>query len=140
MDITIRKLRGITMRLTWGLDVYSVDLDRSVMEHRRAFGRRVGTGEPFERVVHHVIGEGDFVWRKVAFEHATIRTELLNTVMHPRRHVCRQFFRADGHNPGVPVEPHAGHAHAAKFEGDIGTGRYRGDTCSPGCSHLILPV
>jgi hypothetical protein len=25
------------------------------MEHRRAFSRRVRTGEPFERIVHHVI-------------------------------------------------------------------------------------
>src|SRR5437870_13471366 len=84
------------------LDVYSVDLGRRVMEHRRAFGRRVGTGEPFERVVQHVIGKGDFVRRKVAFEHATLRTELLNTVLHPRRHVFGQCFRADEHSPGVP--------------------------------------
>src|SRR2546428_12992613 len=63
----------------WRLDVYSVDFGRRVMEHRRAFGRRVGTGEPFERVIHHVIGKGDFVWRKVAFEHAPLRAELLNT-------------------------------------------------------------
>lgn len=110
------------------------------MEHRRAFGRRVGMGEPFERVVHYVIGKRDFVRRKVAFEHATLWAELLNTVLHPRRHVCGQGFRADGHRPGVPVEPHAGHAQATKFEGDIGTGRYRGDSCAPGCSHLVLPV
>src|SRR3989454_5445074 len=80
----------------WRLDVYSVALGRRVMEHRRAFGRRVGTGEPFERVIHHVIGKGDFVWRKVAFEHAPLRAELLNTVLHPRRHVSGQFLRADG--------------------------------------------
>src|SRR5438132_8007776 len=58
----------------WRLDVYSIDLGRRVMEHRRAFGRRVGTGEPFERVIQHVIGKGDFVRRKVAFEHAPLRT------------------------------------------------------------------
>src|SRR5712691_12964001 len=76
----------LLLRPPWRLDVYAVDLDRRVMEHRRAFGRRVGPGEPFECVVQHVIGKGDFVRRKVAFEHATLRTELLNTVLHPRRH------------------------------------------------------
>src|ERR1051326_1340572 len=65
------------------LNVYAVDLDRRVMEHRRTFGRRVGPGEPFERVVQHVIGKGDFVRWKVAFEHAPLRTELLNTVLQP---------------------------------------------------------
>src|SRR5262249_56059414 len=88
----------------WRLDVYSVDLGRRVMEHRRAFGRRVGPGEPFERVVHHVIGKGDFVRRKVAFGHAPLRTEVLNTVLHPRRHGGGHFLRADGDRPGVPVE------------------------------------
>src|SRR5690349_11969583 len=63
------------------LHAYAVDLNRRVMEHRRAFGRRVGPGEPLERVVHHVIGKGDFVRRKVAFEHAPLRTELLYTVL-----------------------------------------------------------
>src|SRR5439155_8225409 len=124
----------------WRLDVYAVDLDRRVMEHRRAFGRRVGPGEPFERVVQHVIRKGDFVRRKVAFEHATLRTEVLNTVLHPRRHGFGQCFRADRHRPGVPVEPHAGHAHTAQFEGDIGTSRHRGDPGAPDGAHLVLPV
>src|SRR5207237_10103112 len=53
----------------WRLDAYAVDLDRRVMEHRRAFGRRVGSGEPFEGVVDHIIGKGDFVRLNVAFEH-----------------------------------------------------------------------
>src|SRR4051794_5582952 len=49
------------------LDVDAVALGRRGMEQRRAFGRRVRPGEPFERVVQHVIGKGDFVWRKIAF-------------------------------------------------------------------------
>src|SRR5262249_21715489 len=77
---------ALLLRPPWRLDVYAVDLDRRVMEHRCAFGRRVGRGEPFERVVHHIIGKGDFVRRKVAFEHAPLRTKVLNTVLHPRCH------------------------------------------------------
>jgi hypothetical protein len=67
-------------QLSAASDIYPVDPRRRVMEHRGALGSRVALGQPFEGVVHHVIGEGHLIHREVAFEHTPIGTELLYAV------------------------------------------------------------
>ena len=47
------------------------------MEHSGALGGRVAFGQPFEGVIHHVVGVRHLVNREVAFEHAPVGTELL---------------------------------------------------------------
>ena len=72
--VTVRKpLQGV---------VNPVDTGGRVVEHGGALGRRVAFGQPFEGVVHDVVGVRDLVDREVAFEHAPVRAELLDAVMH----------------------------------------------------------
>ena len=67
--IVIRKDLGPFLYLSPGrLDVDAVDLGRRVLEHRCAFGRRVSPGEPFERVVHDVIGKGELCPAESCFQ------------------------------------------------------------------------
>ena len=90
------------------------------MGHGRALRWAVGSREALEGVVHHVVREGDLVGRKVALEHAAVRPELLDGVVHPRRHSLGQLLRPYGYGPVRPVESPAGHAHAAQLAGDVG--------------------
>ena len=53
------------------------------MEQSGAFGSGMVFGQPLECVVHDVVREGHLVRREVAFKHAAVRAELLDTVVHP---------------------------------------------------------
>src|SRR5919204_445643 len=43
---------------------------------------RVACGQPFERVVHDIVGVRDLVDREIAFEHTAVGAELLDTIVH----------------------------------------------------------
>ena len=51
-----RRLPLVVIETVGALYVYPVHTSRIIMEHRRAFGSRVALGQPFEGVVHHVVG------------------------------------------------------------------------------------
>src|SRR6266566_2240345 len=50
-----------------GLVVKPVDTDGSVVEHGGTLGSRVACGQPFERVVHNIVGVRNLVDREIAF-------------------------------------------------------------------------
>jgi hypothetical protein len=75
-----------------GLLVNPVDTDGVIVEHGSALCSRVTFGQPFEGVVHDIVGVRHLVDREVAFEHAAVGTELLDTVMHQGGQRCSELF------------------------------------------------
>ena len=74
---------GSLTQLSAASDIYPVDTRRRVMEHRGTLGSRVALGQPFEGVIHHVVGKGHLIHREVAFEHTSVGAELLDAVRQP---------------------------------------------------------
>src|SRR5216683_7893760 len=62
------------------LDGYPIDASGRVVEHRGALGSGIALRQPFEGVVHHVVGVRHLVDREVALEHAAVGAELLDAV------------------------------------------------------------
>ena len=74
------------------LSLDPVDLSSGIMEHCCSLRLRIGFGQPLKCVIHNIVGERHLVRWEVAFEHAPVRPELLDTIVHPRRHRFCQFF------------------------------------------------
>ena len=70
------------MAVRGGLEVNPVDTDGRVVKHGGALGSRVALRQPFERVVHNIVGVRHLVDREIAFEHAAVGAELLDTILH----------------------------------------------------------
>src|SRR5512145_1495937 len=85
----------------WGNAVYT---DSRVVEHGGALRSRVALGQPFERVVHDIIGVRHLVDWEVTFEHAAVGTELLDTILHQGGQRLGQIFRANGPGAFMPVK------------------------------------
>src|SRR5437762_13383517 len=94
---------------------YPIDASGRIVEHRGALGCGVALRQPFEGVVHHVVGVGQLVDGGGALEHAPVGAELLDAIGDEGGHRRRELVRADGCAPGVPVKPGAGHADAAEL-------------------------
>lgn len=112
-----------------------VDTGDSVVEQGGALGRRVALGQPFARIVHDIVGVRDLVDRDMAFEHAAVGAELLDTILHQGGQRCGQLFRADGFGAYMPVEAKPALSDPTELDDDIGTGRMRiyGDL------HILAP-
>ena len=62
---------------------------------------------------------------------------MLDAIIDDRRHVRRQFFRADGQIPRVPIESDTRHTDAANLHVDVGLLRGGGDPLAPGGLYLF---
>ena len=63
------------------MSIDAVDLGCGVMNYGGAVGGSVALGRALESVIHHVVREGYFVGREVAFKHASAGTEFFDAVV-----------------------------------------------------------
>ena len=69
-----------------------------------AFLRRITCRYALESVVKNPIGDARLVSRKVAFEQASIRPEVLDAMMHPRRYDIGDLFGTDRRFALPPID------------------------------------
>ena len=77
---------------------------------------------------------------KLPLEHAAVWPELLDAVVHERRHRLCQLLGADWLVAFVPVEAGTWHSDAAELDGDVRALCDGGDAAAPGGEHLIVVV
>src|SRR5215470_3838510 len=129
-----------TLAKSGGLLVNPVYTGSSVVEHGGALGSRIAFGKAFESVVHDIIGVRYLVDREVAFEHASVGAELLDTIMHQGRQSLGQLFRADGLCTCMPVKAEAALSDPAELDDDVGTCCHGRNAPPPCGQHFVVPV
>ena len=72
--------------------------------------------QPLEGVPYDAVGVRHLVHREIALEHAAVRPELLDAVVHQRRQRRRQFLRPDRLRAREPIEAEAFLPHAAELD------------------------
>ena len=81
-----------------------------------------------------------FIGREVRLDHTPVRSELLDGIVHVRRHQICQFFRPDGFVPGVPVITGPGLADASQLNDHVGSLSHGGQVLFPDGDYVFVAV
>ena len=82
----------------------------------------------------------NLVGREIGLDHAPVWSELLNGVVHVRRHQTCQFFRPNRFVSGVPVVAGAALADATQFDDNVGALGHGGQVVSPNGQDFFVAV